>query len=101
MDEQKLNEITYALYDEGFQDGQFAMITSIEKLGLITVQMADLLRGVLWGNVTFADYFSDSSADIKAKQAAEKIRELMEPKTIRYGGFIEINDQTELKPLDE
>lgn len=73
MIEQEVNEITYGLYDEGFQDGQFAMITSIEKLGLITAEMADMLRGVLFGDVRFTDFFSNEGAAIKAKQATDKI----------------------------
>lgn len=101
MNEQEVNEIVYGLYDEGFLDGQFAMIKSIEKLGLITGAMADMIRGVLFGDVKFTGYFSNEGAALKAKQATEKILKLMDPEIIKYGGYVEINELSELKPPKE
>lgn len=76
MIERKVNEITFGLYDSGFIDGQYAMISSIENLGLIKSEMADLLRGVLSGHIEFKDYFSDKGARIKVDEATKEIMNL-------------------------
>lgn len=78
MTEQEINEIAFGLYDDGFRDGQYAMISSITNLGLINEPMADMLRGVLAGHQIFKDYFTHNGASAKAKHATEKIMGMFE-----------------------
>ena len=74
--EEQLNEITFGLYDQGFLDGQHAMISSMVNLGLIREEMGGLLQGVLSGKVNFMEYFSNIGASKKAMEATKKIMEL-------------------------
>ena len=69
MIRERINEIVFDMYMEGFTDGQFAMIRTMKDLGLINDTMAELIAGMITGTAKLDEHFKpgkESRAEIDA-----------------------------------
>ena len=74
---EKIDDLLFALFDDGVLYGQMAMIKSIQDLGLINGKMAEMINHVITCDITFDQHFSREYQEAKIKTAIEQLETLI------------------------
>lgn len=73
MNEEKINEIVFGMYDAGFVAGAKSMIRMIAELDIVNERMAELLEELILDGGKIRPAFPNKEANEKAEQATKEI----------------------------